>query len=49
MRPAMARPEVTRTDFDDLIAIPNDTVYPTLGQGLAALGFDGSFAGMYLD
>jgi hypothetical protein len=42
-------PEISRADFDALIAIPDGTTYPSLEQGLAALGFDGAFAGTYLD
>ncbi|MFD7121056.1 hypothetical protein ACFWAA_29045 [Streptomyces sp. NPDC059922] len=41
-------PEITRADFDALIAIPDGTTYPSVEQGLAALGFDGAFAGTYL-
>jgi hypothetical protein len=41
-------PEINRTDFDALIAIPDGTTYPSVEQGLAALGFDGAFAGIYL-
>ncbi|WP_239481761.1 hypothetical protein [Streptomyces sp. CS014] len=41
-------PEIGRADFDALIAIPDGTIYPSVEQGLAALGFDGAFAGMYL-
>lgn len=42
-------PEITRADFDAMIDIPGYTVYPSVTQGLTALGFDGSFAGIYLD
>ncbi|WP_433855487.1 hypothetical protein [Streptomyces kronopolitis] len=42
-------PEISRTDFDALIAIPDYRTYPSIEQGLAALGFDGAFAGTYLD
>ncbi|MFI9626457.1 hypothetical protein [Streptomyces sp. NPDC052042] len=42
-------PEISRTDFDALIGIPDGTVYPSLQHGLAALGFDGAFAGTYLE
>ncbi|MFJ3300137.1 hypothetical protein [Streptomyces bacillaris] len=42
-------PEISRADFDALIAIPDGTIYPSVEQGLAALGFDGAFAGTYLD
>ncbi|WP_405985709.1 hypothetical protein [Streptomyces sp. NBC_00872] len=42
-------PEITRADFDAMIAIPNRTHYPSLEQGLIAMGFDGAFAGTYLE
>ncbi|MFF5336916.1 hypothetical protein [Streptomyces sp. NPDC013181] len=42
-------PEITRADFDALIFFPDGTVYPSIDQALAALGFDGTFAGAYLD
>lgn len=42
-------PEISRTDFDALIAVPDGTTYPSVEQGLAALGFDGAFAGTYLE
>ncbi|MCX5449846.1 hypothetical protein [Streptomyces nigrescens] len=42
-------PEISRTDFDALIAIPGGTTYPSVEQGLAALGFDGAFAGTYFE
>lgn len=42
-------PEISRADFDAMIAIPDGTTYPSVEQGLAALGFDGAFAGTYLD
>ncbi len=42
-------PEISRADFDALIAIPDGTTYSTVEQGLRALGFDGAFAGTYLD
>lgn len=41
-------PEISRADFDALIAIPGGTTYPSVEQGLTALGFDGAFAGAYL-
>ncbi|MFD9206587.1 hypothetical protein ACFVZM_09915 [Streptomyces sioyaensis] len=41
-------PEISRADFDALIAIPDRKTYPSLEEGLAALGFDGAFAGTYL-
>ncbi|MER5613924.1 hypothetical protein [Streptomyces sp. NPDC002215] len=42
-------PEICRADFDALIGIPDGTVYPSVEQGLAALGFDGAFTGTYLE
>ncbi|MFI7565964.1 hypothetical protein ACIBVM_29490 [[Kitasatospora] papulosa] len=42
-------PEISRADFDALIDIPDGITYPTIEQGLAALGFDGAFTGTYLD
>lgn len=42
-------PEISRADFDAMIAIPDGTTYASVEQGLAALGFDGAFAGAYLD
>lgn len=42
-------PEISRADFDALIASPYGTTYPTVEEGLAALGFDGVFAGTYLE
>ncbi|MFC8015227.1 hypothetical protein [Streptomyces cinereoruber] len=42
-------PEISRTDFDALIASPYGMTYPTVEQGLAALGFDGVLAGTYLE
>ncbi|MEW2434143.1 hypothetical protein AB0952_08170 [Streptomyces caniferus] len=42
-------PEISRTDFDALIAIPDQRTYPSVEEGLAALGFDGAFAGTYLE
>ncbi|WP_399097298.1 hypothetical protein ACGH2B_24950 [Streptomyces sp. BBFR2] len=42
-------PEITRADFDALIAIPDSTIYPSTEQALTALGFDGAFVGTYLD
>ncbi|QMU73551.1 hypothetical protein GXP74_02785 [Streptacidiphilus sp. P02-A3a] len=41
-------PEISRADFDALIDIPDGTIYPSVEHGLAALGFDGAFAGIYL-
>lgn len=42
-------PEISRADFDALVAGPDGTTYPSVEQGLAALGFDGAFAGTYLE
>ncbi|MEV4864583.1 hypothetical protein [Streptomyces ossamyceticus] len=42
-------PEISRADFDAMIAIPDGTTYPSVEQGLIALGFDGAFAGTYLE
>lgn len=42
-------PEISRADFDAMIAIPDGTTYPSVEQGLAALGFDGAFVGVYLE
>ncbi len=42
-------PEISRADFDALIASSYGTTYPTVEEGLAALGFDGVFAGTYLE
>ncbi|MFE3874856.1 hypothetical protein ACFXPX_10710 [Kitasatospora sp. NPDC059146] len=42
-------PEITRKDFDALIADPTWTRHPSTGAGRVALGFDGIFAGIYLD
>ncbi|MFI2031667.1 hypothetical protein [Streptomyces buecherae] len=41
-------PEISRTDFDALVVTPDGTIYPSVEQGLTALGFDGAFAGTYL-
>ncbi|MFF3973222.1 hypothetical protein ACFYZ6_25650 [Streptomyces rubiginosohelvolus] len=41
--------EVSRADFDALIASPYGTTYPSVEEGLVALGFDGTFAGIYLE
>jgi hypothetical protein len=32
-----------------LVASPYGTTYPTVDEGLSALGFDGVFAGAYLE
>ncbi|MGF1425499.1 hypothetical protein [Kitasatospora sp. LaBMicrA B282] len=42
-------PEITRRDFDAMLANPSWTHYPTLNAGLVGLGFDGTFAGIYLE
>jgi hypothetical protein len=41
-------PEITRVDFDAMLDNPKWTNYATTGEGLIALGIDGSFAGTYL-
>ncbi|MFH9744577.1 hypothetical protein ACH4MN_09045 [Streptomyces anulatus] len=40
--------EISRANFDAMITIPHGTTYPSVEQGLIALGFDGAFAGAYL-
>lgn len=42
-------PEISRADFDALIAGPYGTTYPSVEEGLVSLGFDGVFAGIYLE
>lgn len=42
-------PEIGRADFDVLVGGPHGTTYPSVEAGLAALGFDGVFAGTYLE
>ena len=42
-------PEISRADFDAMIAIPDGTTYLSVEQGLIALGFDGAFANAYLE
>lgn len=42
-------PEITRKDFDAMLVDPSWTYYPTLEQARIALGFDGTFAGLYLE
>lgn len=42
-------PEITRAEFDAMAALPDHTAYVTVEQALADLGFDGSFAGVYLE
>jgi hypothetical protein len=37
-----------RSDFDDLYNATAATEHPTLERAARALGFDGSFAGIYL-
>jgi hypothetical protein len=41
--------EITRAAFEDLAGLPDTIVYPTVAAALAAMGFDGTFAGMYLE
>ncbi|MFC8640679.1 hypothetical protein ACFUC2_07970 [[Kitasatospora] papulosa] len=42
-------PEISRADFDALVGGPHGTTYPSVEAGLAALGFDGVFAGIYVE
>ncbi|MFJ2716905.1 hypothetical protein [Streptomyces sp. NPDC087437] len=42
-------PDISRADFDALIGGPKGTTYPSVEAGLAALGFDGVFAGINLE
>ncbi|WP_236710895.1 hypothetical protein [Streptomyces sp. 150FB] len=42
-------PEITRTHFDTMTALPDHKTYPTVEQALTDLGFEGSFAGIYLE
>ncbi|MEE1786935.1 hypothetical protein PUR71_29120 [Streptomyces sp. SP17BM10] len=42
-------PEITRKDFDEMLSDPSWTYYPTLERARIALGFDGTFAGLYLE
>ncbi|MFD7902935.1 hypothetical protein ACFV4G_11885 [Kitasatospora sp. NPDC059747] len=42
-------PEITRRDFDIMLANPTWTHYRTLDEARIALGFDGIFAGLYLE
>ncbi|MFE4481401.1 MULTISPECIES: hypothetical protein [Streptomycetaceae] len=42
-------PEITRRDFDAMIADPTWTHYRTLDEARSVLGFDGLFAGLYLE
>jgi hypothetical protein len=42
-------PEITRAGFEALVGLPDTVVYPTVAAALAAMGFDGGFAGMYLE
>ncbi|MFD8781913.1 hypothetical protein [Kitasatospora sp. NPDC059599] len=41
--------EITRKDFDALIASPTWTHHPSTDAARVTLGFDGTFAGVYLD
>jgi hypothetical protein len=41
-------PELTRADFDALVQHGAGAAYANVDEMLAALGFDGSFRGMYL-
>ncbi|NEA56609.1 hypothetical protein G3I60_21335 [Streptomyces sp. SID13666] len=42
-------PEITRADFDAMLTDPHWTTYPSVEQALIGLGFDGAFAGAYLE
>lgn len=42
-------PEITRAAFETLPRLPDTTAYPTVAHALAAMGFDGSFTGIYLE
>ncbi|MGW3341168.1 hypothetical protein ACWDCL_27240 [Streptomyces sp. NPDC001009] len=42
-------PEISRADFDALIDSPDVTNYPSVEHCLTAHGFDGAFAGTYLE
>lgn len=42
-------PEITRAGFEAMIALPACTTYPTTQVAMLALGYDGSFAGVYLE
>jgi hypothetical protein len=42
-------PEITRAAFDALTCLPDTTTYATVEQALTAMGFDGSFTGIYLE
>ncbi|GAA1890698.1 hypothetical protein [Streptantibioticus ferralitis] len=43
-----AEPEITRADFEALINTPDQVLYPSLNDAIAAQGFDGTLAGSYL-
>ncbi|MFI0942794.1 hypothetical protein [Streptomyces sp. NPDC021020] len=42
-------PEITRAAFQVLDRLPDTIAYSTIAGALAAMGFDGSFVGMYLE
>jgi len=42
-------PEITRADFQALTRLPDTTTYASVAEGVAAMGFDGGFAGIYLE
>jgi hypothetical protein len=42
-------PEITRAAFEALDRLPDTIGYPTIAEALAAMGFDGSFSGTYLE
>jgi hypothetical protein len=41
-------PEITRADFDALVHTPELTTYPSVDDAIAAAGFDGVLAGVYM-
>lgn len=41
-------PEITRADYEAMLAGPAGMTYPTVERAMLALGFDGSFSGAYL-
>ena len=46
---AWHEPEITRAAFQALTRLPDTATYASVEQALAAMGFDGSFAGIYLE
>lgn len=41
-------PEITRADFNAMIAVPDAISHPSLEEAVITLGFDGVLAGAYL-